>query len=258
MNDQLGDELQLNERQSRIVERVEQQGFVTIDALARDFAVSAQTVRREIIRLDELGVIQRFHGGAGRGGSGERLSYEAKKTRELDAKQRIGAAMAALVQPGQSVFLDVGTTAEATATALLACMSLTVVTACATNAHILAANAGIEIILTGGRILGHDLSMAGPIALRTVSGYRFDWAIIACSGIEANGAVLDFDADKVALKQCAMSVSGRSALIADSAKFLRNARLELSRIEQFDVLVTNEALPRSLAERMPPNRIVIA
>lgn len=258
MHDQLGDELQLNERQSRIVERVEQQGFVTIDALARDFAVSAQTVRREIIRLDELGVIQRFHGGAGRGGSGERLSYEAKKTRELEAKQRIGAAMAALVQPGQSVFLDVGTTAEATATALLRCASLTVVTASATNALVLAANPGIEVILTGGRMLGPDLSMAGPIALRTVSSYRFDWAIIACSGIESNGAVLDFDADKIAVKQRAMEVSGRKALIVDSAKFFRSALLVLANIGEFDAMVTNETPPEHLAARMFQDRIFIA
>lgn len=258
MADVFSENPQLNERQARIVERVEQQGFVTIDALARDFSVSAQTVRREIILLDELGVLQRFHGGAGRNGSGERLSYEAKQTRDLDAKQRIGTAMAALVAPGQSVFLDVGTTAEATAKALLQHKSLIVVTPSATNARILSANAGIEIILTGGRILGHDLSMAGPIALRTVSGYRFDWAIIACSGIEAKGAVLDFDADKVAVKQCAMGVAGRSALVVDSAKFSRNALLELSRIEQFDMLVTNESLPKALALRMAPDRIVIA
>ncbi|MGL4974326.1 MAG: DeoR/GlpR family DNA-binding transcription regulator [Bosea sp. (in: a-proteobacteria)] len=248
----------LNERQSRIVERVEQQGFVTIDALARDFSVSAQTVRREIILLDELGVLQRFHGGAGRNGSGERLSYEAKQTRELDAKQRIGTAMAAIVTEGQSIFLDVGTTAEATARALLQHKALTVVTPSATNARLLSTNVGIEVILTGGRILGADLSMAGPIALRTASAYRFDWAIIACSGIEAEGAVLDFDADKVALKQCAMSVAGRSALIADSAKFERKARLELCRIGAFDVLVTNEAPPKELAALLENGRVVLA
>ncbi len=248
----------LNERQSRIVERVEQQGFVTIDALARDFSVSAQTVRREIILLDELGVLQRFHGGAGRNGSGERLSYEAKQTHELDAKQRIGLAMASLVEEGRSIFLDVGTTAEATARALLQHKTLTVVTPSATIARILSANSGVEVILTGGRILGPDLSMAGPIALRTVSGYRFDWAIIACSGIEAEGAVLDFDADKVALKQCAMGVAGRSALVADSAKFGRKARLELCRIEAFDLLVTSEALPEDLAAHVSPGRLVVA
>jgi DeoR family transcriptional regulator, glycerol-3-phosphate regulon repressor len=247
------DDAGLNERQALIVERVQHQGFVTIDALARDLSVSAQTVRREIIRLDELGVVQRFHGGAGRAGSGERLSYEVKQTREAEAKRRIGVAMAAMVRAGQSVFLDVGTTAEATAAALLDCPALTVMTASAANARILAANPRIEVILTGGRMVGPDLSMAGPIALRTVSSYRFDWAIIACSGIDAHGAVLDFDADKIAVKQCAMEKAGTKALIADSGKFARGALLEIADIAAFDFIVTNEALPEVLAGQMPQN-----
>jgi DeoR family glycerol-3-phosphate regulon repressor len=240
----------LNERQTLIVDRVQGQGFVTIDALARDLSVSAQTVRREIIRLDELGVIQRFHGGAGRAGSGERLSYEVKQTREAAAKRRIGVAMAGMVRAGQCLFLDVGTTAEATAVALLALPSLTVVTASAANARILAANPRIEVILTGGRMVGPDLSMAGPIALRTVSSYRYDWAIIACSGIDAEGMVLDFDAEKIAVKQCAMEKAGTKALIADSGKFARSALLEVAEIGAFDVVVTNEALPETLAQTL--------
>jgi DeoR family transcriptional regulator, glycerol-3-phosphate regulon repressor len=251
--ERLVEDVGLNERQTLIAERVQHQGFVTIDALARDLSVSAQTVRREIIRLDELGVVQRFHGGAGRTGSGERLSYEVKQTREAEAKRRIGIAMAGLVQAGQSVFLDVGTTAEATATALLALPSLTVVTASAANARILAANPRIEVILTGGRMVGPDLSMAGPIALRTVSSYRFDWAIIACSGIDADGAVLDFDADKIAVKQCAMEKAETKALIADSGKFARSALLEIADIVAFDLIVTNEALPEVLAGQVPQN-----
>jgi DeoR family transcriptional regulator, glycerol-3-phosphate regulon repressor len=252
------DDAGLNERQTLIVERVQHQGFVTIDALARDLSVSAQTVRREIIRLDELGVVQRFHGGAGRAGSGERLSYEVKQTREAEAKRRIGIAVAAMVRPGQSVFLDVGTTAEATATALLALPSLTVVTASAANARILTANPGIEVILTGGRMVGPDLSMAGPIALRTVSSYRFDWAIIACSGIDADGIVLDFDAEKIAVKQCAMEKAGTKALIADSGKFARSALLEVADIGAFDFVVTNEALPEALAGQVTPRGIHLA
>jgi DeoR family transcriptional regulator, glycerol-3-phosphate regulon repressor len=252
------DDAGLNERQALIVERVQHQGFVTIDALARDLSVSAQTVRREIIRLDELGVVQRFHGGAGRAGSGERLSYEVKQTREADAKRRIGVAMAAMVQPGQSVFLDVGTTAEATAAALLALPSLTVVTASASNARILAANPRLEVVLTGGRMVGPDLSMAGPIALRTVSSYRFDWAIIACSGIDADGTVLDFDAEKIAVKQFAMEKAGSKALIADSGKFARSALLEVADIGAFDFIVTNEALPDALAAQVPRKCICLA
>jgi DeoR family transcriptional regulator, glycerol-3-phosphate regulon repressor len=248
----------LNERQSRIVERVDAQGFVTIDALARDFAVSAQTIRREIIRLEELGVVQRFHGGAGRKGSGERLSYELKQTQAADLKRRIGAAMAGIIRDGAAVFIDVGTTAEAFASALLLHQRLTVVTPSAAVARILAGNSGINVVATGGRVVGPDLSMVGPIAQRTVAGFRFDWAVISCSGIDARGDILDFDADKIALKQTAMQVAGKCALIADSTKFGRNALLGMGHIGEFDILATDATPPKSVRHMLADGRVLVA
>jgi len=252
------DDTALNERQARIVARVESQGFVTIETLAKDFEVSTQTVRREIIRLDELGFIQRFHGGAGRLGSGERLSYEAKQARDTDLKARIGRAMAAQIQPGQAIFLDVGTTAEATAKALVDKGRLTVITPSAANARILAGAPGIDTILTGGRIVGPDISMVGPIALKTVSSYRLDWAVIACSAIEEDGSVLDFDPDKIALKVRAMEVSRQKALIADHGKFSRSALSQLASLDAFDLLVTDARPPVAISKLLGANRLDIA
>jgi DeoR family transcriptional regulator, glycerol-3-phosphate regulon repressor len=247
----------LNERQSRIVEQVESQGFVTIDALARDFAVSAQTVRREIIRLDEMGVVQRFHGGAGRRGSGERMSYELKQTQAADLKRRIGLAMAGVIKAGQAIFLDVGTTAEAVASALLEHQSLTVVTPSGTVARILAASTALTVIVTGGRVVGPDISMVGPLALQCVRSYRFDWAVISCSGIDDTGTALDFDAEKIALKQTAMALAGRKALIADSTKFGRSALSLLSRIEDFDLLVTDKMPPKPIHRLLPQSGLLL-
>lgn len=234
----------LNDRQAQIVERVEQQGFVTIEQLARDFAVSAQTVRREIIRLDERGVLRRFHGGAGRSGSGMRLSYEAKLSTDADLKARIGAAAAGLLNKGETIFLDVGTTGEAVAHALSLHSGLRIITPSASTARVLAANPHLEVVLTGGRIVGADMAMIGPIAVRTVASYRFDHVLIGCSGIGADGAVLDFDADKIAVKQQALLVGARKLLIADSGKFGRSALMEVARLPDFDIIVT-DAVPAS-------------
>lgn len=89
------------------------QGFATIEVLAKRFGVSAQTIRRDIIRLDELGVLQRFHRGAGlRGDVGReratvRLGYPHKRTVSPEAKDQIGRACAELMRPGSSLFLEV-------------------------------------------------------------------------------------------------------------------------------------------------------
>lgn len=254
----VSDSAQLSERQTLIVERAEQQGFVTIEALAQDLDVSTQTVRREIIRLDELGVLQRFHGGAGKRGSGERLTHAAKQTREADLKQRIGLAMAERISVGQSVFLDVGTTGEAVAEALLGRGSLSLMTPSATIARILLADPAVDVVLTGGRVLGPDISMAGPVALRTIASHRFDWAVIGCSAVEDGGAVLDFDADKIALKQRAMELSARKALMVDSAKFSRVARLHLADLRDFDLLVTDALPARTVLRSAGEMEVIVA
>jgi DeoR family glycerol-3-phosphate regulon repressor len=252
------DETNLNERQAQIVALVEQKGFVTIETLAKDFDVSTQTVRREIIRLDELGFIQRFHGGAGRRGSGERLSYESKQNRDQDLKARIGRAIAKRIMPGQAIFLDVGTTAEAAARALADHGRLTVVTPSAAIARLLAGTQGIDVVITGGRVVGPDISMVGPIAQATLAQYRLDWAIVSCSAIEEDGTVLDFDADKIALKRLAMTMARRKALLADHGKFSRSALISLGGIDSFDLLVTDAAPPDSIASLLGEGRVAVA
>jgi DeoR family transcriptional regulator, glycerol-3-phosphate regulon repressor len=247
-----GDTPPLNDRQAHIVERVEHDGFVTIEQLARDFSVSAQTVRREIIRLDELGVLKRFHGGAGRLGSGLRLSYEAKLAIDTEQKSRIAGAAALMIGKGQTIFLDVGTTAEALAAALTNHPGLRVITPSGASARRLAQNPSAEVIVTGGKIVGSDLSMAGPIALRTVASYRFDLAFIGCSGVAPDGSVLDFDADKIALKQQAIRGAARKILIADGSKLGRGALMVVAQLDAFDGVITDAPWTGALRVKSPP------
>ena len=108
----------IDRRQSKIVKRIETWGFATIEALAQEFDVSAQTIRRDIIQLEKHRMLQRFHGGAGMPRDSVRLGYSQKKGAAVEGKQRIGAAAAALILDGSAVFLDAGTTVEAVAQAL--------------------------------------------------------------------------------------------------------------------------------------------
>ena len=84
-----------------------------------------------------------------------------------------------------------------------------------------------------------DLSMAGPIALRTVASYRFDLAFIGCSGVSADGSILDFDADKIALKQRAMESAAQKILIAASSKVGRSALMVIAQLDMFDRVITD-------------------
>ena len=243
----------ITERQARILEIVSQQGFATIDTLARDFGVSAQSVRRDIIRLDAEGLLQRFHGGVGvrEAETPVRLGYAEKRTVAADAKQRIGRKAAALIADGSVVFLDVGTTVEAVAQALAERVRLRVFTASLAAAAILAGRPGIELFVLGGFVHGADGSLAGETTLAMLARFRFDHAVIGFSGIDRDGAPMDFDLEKVAVKQRAIDHSGHTLMVGDSSKFRKTAVVRFCAPASTVTFVSEAPPPKRLKELLP-------
>ncbi len=243
-------EAALNPRQLAILETVRGSGYATIEALAEAYGVSAQTVRRDVIRLDEAGLLQRFHGGAGLPEDGVRLSYRQKRGIAVAAKARIGAAAAALIPDGASVYLDVGTTAEAVAEGLLPRRLTAVYTNSMGAATILAEAQGTETYLTGGQVRGADGSLVGSAATAMLVAMAVDIAVIGCSGFAPDGAPTDFDPQKVAVKQAALAHARKAVLVADAAKFGRHAVLRIGPPARFAALVTDSAPPPALARAL--------
>lgn len=235
----------LNERQLRILELVRTGGYATLDSLAEAFGVSTQTVRRDVIRLDEMGLLQRFHGGAGLPEDGVRLSYRQKQGLALGAKARIGAAAAALIPDGAAVYLDVGTTAEAVAAALLGRKLRAIYTNSISAAAILATGA-VETYVTGGQVRGPDGALVGGDTVAALAGLAVDWAVIGCSGFAADGSATDFDPQKVAVKQAVLAQARGALLVADASKFARGAVVRIAPPGRFATLISDAAPPAPL------------
>ena len=118
----------LNQRQRRILELVPRQGFVSIEALAKHFRVSAQTIRRDINDLCDRALLQRFHGGAGLMSSVGNIAYASRQVMSFEEKARIAQLIAADIPDNASVFIDIGTTSEEVAKALRDHRGLRVIT----------------------------------------------------------------------------------------------------------------------------------
>ena len=249
----------ITERQARIVEIVRQQGFATIETLARDFGVSAQSVRRDIIRLDAQGVLQRFHGGVGIREASARLGYAEKRVVAAEAKQRIALKVASMIPPGSVVFLDVGTTVEAVAAALAQKQHLRIFTASLPTATILAGQPGIELFVFGGIVRGVDGSLAGETTLATISRFRFDYAVLGFSGIDRDGALMDYDLEKVAVKQAAIERSAHVLAVGDSSKFRKSAVVRLAAAASGASIVTEALPPTHIGEAIENRyRLIVA
>jgi len=227
------------DRQARIIALTEQQGFVTIERLAEEFGVSAQTVRRDIIALAEAGRLQRFHGGAGVIGDTEtlRLDHGQKERVAVDGKLAVARQASALIPDGASLYLDVGTTIEYTARQLNARSGLKVFTNSMRTALSFDPKRH-DVTVLGGRVAGKDGSLVGEEIVAMLNGLRLDYALIACSAIDERGRVMDFDMSKIAVKKAAMSAASESLLLATPSKFGRTALSTLAMTDDFARILT--------------------
>ncbi len=229
------------ERRERILDLTRHHGFVAIEALAQRFSVTTQTIRRDINRLCAHGVLRRYHGGAGLPSSVENLAYSARQVLCLEEKRRIAALLARHVPDHASLFINIGTTNEEVARALMAHRGLHVITNNLNVAGILSGNPEFEVIVAGGVVRSRDRGIVGEAALDLIGQFKVDIGVIGISGIDSDGSLLDFDYREVRVAQRIMANSTQVFLAADHTKFGRNAMCRSAQVDQIDALFTDRA-----------------
>ncbi|MBN9338833.1 MAG: DeoR/GlpR transcriptional regulator [Comamonadaceae bacterium] len=233
-----------NPRQLQLLEEVRQRHTVSVEQLADTLGVTLQTVRRDVQRLAEQGLLMRFHGGVRMPGSTvENLAHTQRETLHAEGKARIARAVAAQVPHGCSLILNIGTTTEAIARALLHHRGLRVLTNNLNVAAILSGNPDCEVIVAGGVVRPRDRGIVGEAAVDFIRQFRVDIALIGISGIEPDGTLRDFDYREVKVAQTIIEHAREVWLAADHSKFNRPAMVQLATLEQIDRLFTDAAPP---------------
>jgi DeoR family glycerol-3-phosphate regulon repressor len=228
-----------NPRQSQLLDLVQARGSVSIEFLAETFSVTLQTVRRDVQRLAEAGLLSRFHGGVRLPGSTtENIAYRQRQALSLDGKTRIAKAIAASVPQGCSLIMNIGTTMEAVARELRQHRGLRVITNNLNVAHIMSDNPDCEVIVTGGMVRGVDRGIVGEATVD----------FIGISGIEADGTMRDFDYREVKVAKAIIEHSRQVWLAADITKFNRPAMVELAHLSHIDRLFTDAPPPDSFVQ----------
>lgn len=233
-----------NPRQADLLDLLRQRGSASVDALAEQFGVTLQTVRRDVKQLAEAGLLARFHGGVRLPGSTtENLAYRQRQQLNEDAKRRIAQAVAARVPEGCSLILNIGTTVEAVAQALLHHRGLRVITNNLNVAAILSANPDCEVIVAGGVVRPRDRGIVGEATVDFIRQFRVDIALVGISGIEADGTLRDYDFREVKVARTIVDQAREVWLVADHSKFNRPAMVELGRLAEVDLLFTDREPP---------------
>lgn len=236
--------MNLAPRHTHLLDVVRSHGPQTIEALAERFGVTLQTVRRDVQRLAEAGLLSRFHGGVRLPGSTtENIAYRQRQAMESEAKTRIAKAIAQRVPNGCSLILNIGTTIEAVARELLQHRGLRVITNNLHVAGLLSANPDCEVIVAGGQVRGSDQGIVGEATVDFMRQFKVDIGLIGISGIEADGTLRDFDYREVKVARTIIDQSREVWLAADRSKFNRPAMVELARLDDVDVLFTDGPPP---------------
>jgi len=244
-----------NARQQQIIDLVRQRGFVSIEALAEHFAVTPQTVRRDINQLCDRELLRRYHGGAGLPSSVENVAYKTRQILCHEEKRRIAQLAAQHIPDGASLFINIGTTTEEVAVALLGHSHLRVITNNLHVASILSENDRFEVIVAGGELRSRDRGIIGMATVDFISQFKVDFGIIGISGIDVDGSLLDFDPREVRVSQAIIANSRQVFLVADHSKFGRNPMVRLGSLAEIDAFFTDEPPPRAIADLLAENDV---
>jgi DeoR/GlpR family transcriptional regulator of sugar metabolism len=229
-------------RRRLLLDLIARQGFATLDELVKVLGVSESTVRRDLEALDAAGTVKRTHGGAVF--SGEVRAMPALEDRVMTAtaeKRAIGRAAAALLEDGDSVLLDGGTTTHEVARALVG-RPMQVVTNSLTIAQLLASSKETDLILIGGYVYPRTGVALGPLAIATMQGIRVRTAILGAGGIVSEG-IFNSNLLLVETERQMMSCGQEVMIVADHTKFGRQALARLCGLEAVQQMVVDPALP---------------
>ncbi|MDX1431124.1 MAG: DeoR family transcriptional regulator [Gammaproteobacteria bacterium] len=242
-------------RQNELLAIVRQRGYVSIEAMANRFAVSTQTIRRDIKTLSGQKLLERHHGGAGLPPGTDTLAYTSRKVRHALEKQLIGRLVARQIPNGASLFIDIGTTTEAVAEALVNHRELRVVTNHIGVASMLSEHTDFEIVLTGGRVRKRDQAVTGEASADFLQRFKVTYGIFGIGTIDSDGDLLDYDYRDVQVSCTAIANSRKRFIVMDKSKFYGDAMIKVGHLRQVDALFTDGPPPADVQRLLRANKV---
>ncbi len=251
------------QRQERILEEVRVRGGARVSDLVDLLDVSDMTVRRDIAALARRGLVARVHGGATAvtGRSAEEPGFEAKFSLQTTQKEAIAREAAALVGPGASVAVSAGTTTYAVALELREIPDLTVVTNSIPVADLLHSQHrdDLNVLLTGGTRTPSD-ALVGPLGVSALRTLHVDWLFLGVHGVDERAGLTTPNLVEAETNRALIAAARRVVVTADSSKWGVVGLSSMARLDEVDVLVTDDGLDGDVARvvRARVGRLILA
>lgn len=234
------------ERRRAILEVVSHDGRALVKDLARRFRTSEVTIRKDLEVLNSHGLLHRTHGGVLPVQGGALADPTLREKEELHRKEklRIGAAAAGLVQDGQVVVLDSGTTTTCIARRLRDLTNVTIITN-AVNIATELAGAAPEVILTGGSLRKNSFSLVGPIAEETLHRLNADILFLGVDGFDVQYGLSTPNILEAKVNRAMIDIAKRVIAVCDSSKFGRRSLSLIAPASAVHQIITDPQIPPS-------------
>lgn len=236
----------LHERHADILRQLDISGRLDVVDLAARYRTTAQTIRKDLHALEQVGRLVRIHGGAVRVPRASYMDYAHRLLVAPAQKAAIGQACARLIPNGSTVFINVGTTTEAAAHALRNHRSLRIITDNVRVANVLRSFPGIEVLIAGGRVRATDGAIVGDQAVSFIRQFRVDFALVGAAAIEEDGALLDHDLHEAQVATAITETARHVILAADHGKFGRKAPICIGQLSGVHSFVTDAPPPPAI------------
>ncbi len=228
-------------RRDVILRMLSEHERLEVAELTQRLGVSGMTIRRDLDELQEDGALRRVHGGAVRR---ERSPFDIRQVARAEEKRRIAARTAELVEDGDSIAIDTGTTAHSVARALRGRRDLVVVT---NSIHVAgefqgAPDASAKVLLAGG-VIAPEMCLVGSLAVETIRRLHVNKLVLGCGGLTAERGLTFFDIEEAEVRRAMVEIAESVIVVMDHTKFGRTETISVARLEQVDVLVTDAEPP---------------
>lgn len=249
-----------SERILFIMQRINDLGVVNLKDVATQLGISETTVRRDFEKLEKQGKLKRVQGGATTSGGTDALLDSAQLTNRLKTnvhtqeKQLVGAYAANLVQDGDCVYLDDGTSILPLAELLMRKKVRMV-----TNSTLVlekAKKAQAEVFLVGGKYQAHYDVMVGPLAQEMLEKFQFDHAFVGCFGVSLEKQMaFTMEMDCLSMKLIAMKNAKQKHLLLDDSKLTKQGFYAIAQVSAFDTVICNDS--KKMPKKLPENFAVV-
>ena len=245
------------ERQDKIYEAVIKNGAVETAGIVKALGVSIETVRRDLLFMEQQNLLKRVHGGAVRLGDMRTFpSLEARNNSNTKEKTSLARRAMDFISDGDFIAVDCGSTANFFAEVLKECKTnLTVLTHSADILDILKPSPSIEVILIGGQYMKKENAFYGTFALDMLSQVHVQKSFIFPSAISLKNGICDFQPDLYAIQKKMLEIGDEIFVLADSSKFEERAMLKIDEMRPEYKYITDGALPDPIIKLYSENNI---